>query len=453
MQTIKKKARVSSLFAWQWILAWPLARSVSPWRSHVEFDIADLQGALDRDEMVPSFQPLVGLHTGRLTGFEVLARWQHPELGPILPANFISLAEESGLIARLMCQVSSKAMLAGTVLRDPLLLSINVSPFQMRDLSLIQDIGDLASQAGFSPERLMIEITESALLTDMHRAQTIAKELKAMGCKLALDDFGTGYSSLAHLQSLPFDELKVDRSFVSVMTDTRESRKIVASIVGLAHSLGLATVGEGVETDVQADMLLWLGCEQGQGWLYGRPVLAHQIAPIIAAPPRMISAHATSPGDAWAASALDALPTQRLAQLRAVYDNAPVGLCFIDHNLRYVSINKRLAQMHNSPAADHIGKSVQEILPAMFPLLEPYLRRALAGEAISEVEVATAPAEGLHAGRILRLFYHPAWDEADEVIGISIAVEDITERKQIEAALQERLALQHPLTDLSHQVS
>ena len=403
----------------------------------VDFDIRDLQGAIDQDEIVPSFQPLVGLHSGRLTGFEVLARWQHPELGPILPPNFISLAESSGLISKLMFQVSSKAMRQSLLLRDPLLLSINVSPVQMRDLSLIYEIGEVASQTGFSPHRLMVEITESALLTDMGRAQTIAKELKAMGCKLALDDFGTGYSSLAHLQSLPFDELKVDRSFVSVMTTTRESRKIVASILGLAHSLGLATVGEGVETEEQADMLLWLGCEQGQGWLYGRPALGDKLPQIISASPRRSTLRNSSPGDGWATSVLEAMPTQRLAQLQATYESAPVGLCFLDRKLRYVSMNERLAEINALPVAAHIGRTTEELFPELYPLVEAHLLSALAGKAVLDAEVNAPPRAGIDAGRILRFFYQPAWDEADEVIGLSVAVEDITERRQIEAALQE----------------
>jgi PAS domain S-box-containing protein len=417
----------------------------------VDFDIRDLQRAIDRDELVPCFQPLVGLHTGRLTGFEVLARWQHPHLGPILPSNFISLAEGSGLIAKLMHQVSCKAMFSAKILAEPLMLSLNISPHQMRDLGLIKVIGEIANAAGFPLQRLMVEITESALLTDIGRARTIAKELKAMGCKLALDDFGTGYSSLNHLQSLPFDELKVDRSFVSVMTTTRESRKIVASIVGLAHSLGLASVGEGVETEEQADMLLWLGCEQGQGWLYGRPVLADRLAEFIAAPPRSISPRTTSPGEGWATSALEALPVQRLAQLQAIYDSAPVGLCFLDRQLRYVSMNQRLAEMNDIPLAAHIGRPASEMFPDLFAMVEPDLLRALAGKATSDVEIAAPPRENLDAGRTLKLYFHPAWDEADEVIGVSVAIEDITERKQIEAALQESADHLHHLSVTNQQ--
>jgi EAL domain-containing protein (putative c-di-GMP-specific phosphodiesterase class I) len=198
--------------------------------------------ALDRNEVIPFFQPIVELRTGQLTGFEVLARWQHAEYGPVLPDNFISLAETHGLIDALTQQVFRKAFHAALLLPEPLTLSVNVSPVQMENSSLPFAIRELAEEAGFPLERLIVEVTETALLKDPTQVQKIAGKLKAMGCRLALDDFGTGYSSLRHLQTLPFDELKIDRSFVSEMTKKRDSRKIVAAIVGLGQSLGLATV-------------------------------------------------------------------------------------------------------------------------------------------------------------------------------------------------------------------
>jgi EAL domain-containing protein (putative c-di-GMP-specific phosphodiesterase class I) len=140
------------------------------------------------------------------------------------------------------------------------------------------------------------------------RARKIACELKAIGCRLALDDFGRGYSSLRYLQALPFDELKIDRSFVKSMTNTRESRKIVAAIVGLGHSLELITVAEGVETKVQAEMLLRLGCQLGQGWLYGKPSIADTIPSVVAAKPRGVSSCSSRPEDGMGTSSLEAPP-------------------------------------------------------------------------------------------------------------------------------------------------
>jgi PAS domain S-box-containing protein len=400
-------------------------------------DFADVKSALEQNAIVACFQPLVELRAGRLAGFEVLARWQHPQLGLVLPENFISVAEENGLVGQLMLQVLRKAFMSAPFLPEPLVLAVNVSPLQLHDPKLPGQIREAAAEAGFPLERLTIEITESALVNNLERAKKIVGELKAMGCKLALDDFGTGYSSLLHLQALPFDQLKVDASFVKSMTNTRESRKIVAAVVGLGHSLGLSTVAEGVETAEQADMLLRLGCELGQGWLYGRAVTVDRIPDIVAASPRPLSTRLSIHGDGLAVSSLEAMPAQRLPQLQAIYDGAPVGLCFLDRNLRYVSLNRRLADMNGAPVADHLGRTVQEMIPKMFPLVEPYLRRTLQGEAIADVEASRPANKPGEAARTNLVFYQPALDEAGEVIGVSVAVMDITERKRAEGALRE----------------
>jgi PAS domain S-box-containing protein len=399
-------------------------------------ELIDLRRTLESDEVIPCFQPIVEFKTGRLAGFEVLARWQHPQHGPILPQNFISLAEQNGLIGQLMRQVLRRAFLSAPVLGETLGLSVNVSPIQLRDLSLPAQIREEAEFAGFPLTRLTVEITESAFLDNLERAKKITGELKTIGCTLALDDFGTGYSSLRHLQQLPFDDLKIDRAFVASMTSTRDSRKIVAAIVGLGHSLGLKTVAEGVETEEQAEILLWLGCELGQGWLYGRPVPADALPALVRALPHATPVVLTAPGDGWAVSGLEAMPTQRLAQLQAIYDGAPVGLCFLDRNLRYVSLNKKLADMNGAPVASHLGRSVKEMFPLWYPNYEPYLLRALKGESIADVEImrqATKPGE---PDQTALASYQPAWDESDEVIGVSIAVMDITARKQAEGELE-----------------
>ena len=414
-------------------------------------ELSDLHVALEKDQLVPCFQPLVDLRSGKLTGFEVLARWQHPALGLILPRNFISLAEESELVGALTQQIFRKAFLSGPYLRQPLTLSMNISPIQMRHLGLPGQVREAAESSGFPLNRVIIEITESSFLDNLERAEKIASELKEMGCKLALDDFGTGYSSLRHLQILRFDELKVDQSFVNAMTTSRESRKIVAAIIGLGHSLGLITVAEGVETEEQADMLLCLGCEIGQGWLYGHPVPASELPASIAVPDHAKSVF-TSPGDGWAVSSLEALPTQRLAQLQAIYDGAPVGLCFLDRNFRYVSLNRKLAEMNGASVESHIGKTVAEKFPLAFALYEPYLKRALQGEAMEGIEIVR-PGDGAEdPDRTLLASYQPAWDEADEVIGISVAEVDITENKRTEEALRESDERQRHLAELSHQV-
>lgn len=398
-------------------------------------DINDVIRALENNEVVPTFQPIVELRTGRLTGFEVLARWQHPEHGLILPSNFISLAEKNGLIGEMTQQVFRKAFSALPLLPDPLTLSVNVSPIQLQYLSLPRQIQEAAKEVDFPLHRLRIEITESALVNNIERAQTIASELKAMGCKLALDDFGTGYSSLFHLQLMPFDKLKVDRSFVSSMIEKRDSRKIVAAVVGLGQALGLTTVAEGVETQEQAEMLLLLGCDKGQGWLYGKPMLAEFIPAMIAASDQRIAANSLARTSS-SANSLEASPINRLSQLQAIYDGAPIGLCFIDTNQRYVSINQRFADMNGHFVSEHIGRTVQEIIPEVYPTIEQYILRALNGESIQDVEYYRPSYWDEGKEVIILASYQPAFDEANEVIGISIIAVDVTERKRVEHAIE-----------------
>jgi EAL domain-containing protein (putative c-di-GMP-specific phosphodiesterase class I) len=392
----------------------------------MEITSGDVLRALELDQVVPVFQPIVETRTGGLVGFEVLARWQHAEDGLILPRNFISLVEEYGLINMLTEQVFRKAFRSASLLPAPLYLSVNISPIQLRDLNLPSRIRQLAEEGGFPLKRLTVEITESALMADLEAAGTIARQLKAMGCRLALDDFGTGFSCLSHLQGLPFDVLKIDRSFVHSMTRTRESRKIVAAIAGLAQSLCLDAVAEGIETEEQAEILLRLGCKLGQGWLYGRPLAADRIPEMIAADPISVRATATQVGDSSCIPELESLPTLQLAQLQAIYDGAPVGLSFLDQKLRYVSINQRLATMNGNSVGEHIGRSMQEMYPEWFACYEPYLRRALNGEAITGVEIIKPGSKAMDWPMRTLVSYQPVRDEAEEVIGVSVSVVNLS---------------------------
>ena len=401
-------------------------------------DLATVRKALDNNELEPRFQPIVELNSGKLSGFEVLARWRHPELGWILPDNFITLAEEDGLIGKLMRQILPKAFQSAPAMPAPLMLSVNVSPSQLRDMTLPGQIREAAAATTFPLNRLIIEITESGLIDNLEMAGWIAREIKSMGCRLALDDFGTGYSSLFHLQALPFDELKIDRSFVSSMNATRDSRKIVAAIIGLGHSLGLTTVAEGVETEAQAQMLLRLGCRLGQGWLYGRPLTADLIPQMVSSVP-----HATLREPMLrritdrSISNLEALPAQRLAQLQAIYDAVPVGLCFLDRDQRYVSINRRLAELNGISVDDHFGRTPAEITPVPYTKIGPYILRALKGEATQEVEISKPGSTPEEPATTMICSYQPAFDEEGEVIGVLVAVTDISERKRVEEALRE----------------
>jgi PAS domain S-box-containing protein len=417
----------------------------------MQVDLGDVRKALEQEELVPCFQPIVCLRTGCLAGFEVLARWQHPEHGLILPENFISLAEQNGLIEVLSRQILRKSLLTRQLVPDPLVLAVNFSPLQLLDPNLPSLIREVAQETEFPLHRLMIEVTETALVNNLKQAQAVAGQLKAMGCRLALDDFGTGYSSLHHLQALPFGELKIDHSFIETMTTQVESRKIVAAVVGLGASLNMITVAEGVETEQQAGMLLWLDCEMAQGWLFGRPLPADKIPEMVSAAPRTFS-HALSSLVSERISGLEALPAQRLAQLQAIYNGAPVGLCFLDRNLRYVSLNQRLADLNGAPVAAHIGRKVSEMIPAFFPVVEPYIWRAMKGETISEVEVTKPPAKPGDPPTTLLLNYQPAFDEAHEVIGVSVAIVDISQRKNAELSLHEIQEHYHHLVELNPQI-
>jgi PAS domain S-box-containing protein len=415
-------------------------------------DANTLRRAIENSEIVPFFQPLVELRTGRLRGFEVLARWKHPHRGLVLPDDFIPLAEKTGLNGLLTGNLLRSVFAAAKCIPEPLSLSVNVSLTQLTDRNLPRNICFAAKEADFPLTRLILEITEGALVANTEYVYFIANELKEQGSRLALDDFGTGYSSLRHLQALPFDELKIDASFVRSMTHARDTRKIAAAIIGLGNSLDLVTVAEGVEDRAHAEMLLWLGCEVGQGWLYGRAMPAEELPSLLAAKFFTPSADSTSKSTDPNPLRLEALPTLRLAQLHAIYDGVPVGLCFLDRNLRYVSVNQRLAIINNIPVALHLGRTVAEVSPHLYLQLECFLHRALAGEATMGIEVRGPNHKQPGLLMTFLISFQPARDEADEVIGVSVSVVDITPRKQAEDALIESEDHYRHTVELSPQI-
>ena len=396
---------------------------------------ADLRTALLHGEIQPFYQPLVNLSSGATAGFEILARWKHPAGGITSPADFIPVAESSGLICELTRQLLQKAFHTAAQIPADFGLSVNIAPVQLQDRSLPSTIRALAESFKFALSRLTVEITETALLKNQEIVRRTAAELKAMGIKLALDDFGTGYSNLKHLQALDFDELKVDRSFVRTITTERESRKIVSAVIGLGRSLGMRTVAEGVEDQSQADMLLCLGCDVGQGWLYGKAAPAKILER--RSPPRLRPAYGKAEAYSNPILCLEASPTQGHAQLQAIYDGAPVGLCFLDCNMRYVNLNRRLAEMNGVPVQAHLGHTVAEMAPGVYAQAGSHMRQALAGVPVQGFEF-TVPASSPSAPpRTLLASYQPARDEGDDVIGISVMVFDISDRKRAEEALRE----------------
>ena len=234
----------------------------------------DLRAAIPRNEVVPFFEQQVDLTTGRLAGFEVLARWDHPVRGLVPPEQFVAAAEEAGLISDLSLSVMRQAFQIARDWHPSLTLSFNISPVQLRDAWAAQKIIKTLTETGFPAHRLEIEITENALFTNLALAQTIVGSLKNQGVRIALDDFGTGYSSLAHLRALPFDRIKVDRSFVLSVTEKPESAAIVNAISRLGESLNLPVTAEGIEDAEAEARLRAMGCSHGQGYLYGRPMNA-----------------------------------------------------------------------------------------------------------------------------------------------------------------------------------
>ncbi|HEY0447020.1 MAG TPA: EAL domain-containing protein [Allosphingosinicella sp.] len=243
---------------------------------------AGIRAGIPRGEFIPYYEQQIDLLTGHLRGFEVLARWNHPEEGIIEPTDFISVAEATGLISDLSMSVIRQALLEAKGWDEKVSIAVNISPVQLKDPLLAQRILHLLTETGFPAQRLEIEITESSLFENLELAKTTVESFKNQGIRIALDDFGTGYSSLAHLQALPFDRIKIDRSFVASMRASPESSAIVSAIAKLGATLGLPVTAEGIEDNASRKILHRLGCSDAQGWLYGRPMPVEEARKLLA---------------------------------------------------------------------------------------------------------------------------------------------------------------------------
>ncbi len=248
---------------------------------------------LDHEQFVPYFEPQVDLATGVIIGFEVLARWQHPLSGIISPDRFISVAEDMNLIGRLSEQVFRAALLESRDWDPHIKISVNMSPTQLADGWLAERVLRLLTETGFPAERLVVEITETSLFADVEMARSIVSSLKNQGVRIALDDFGTGYSSLAHLRELPFDMIKIDRSFVTDIYDNPENAAIIRAVTTLASGLRVPVIAEGIECEAAHGAVLKLNCTFGQGWYFGKAMPGEQAAQLLAPAP-LLDAGATA---------------------------------------------------------------------------------------------------------------------------------------------------------------
>jgi EAL domain-containing protein (putative c-di-GMP-specific phosphodiesterase class I) len=243
---------------------------------------ADMRLGLAENRFVPFFQPLVDIGSGELKGFEVLARWQHPTRGIVEPEEFIPLAENVGLISELSLAVMRTALIAAKDWPDHLTIAVNVSPVQFKDPILAQRLLKLVKETGFPCQRLELEITECAIMDDAASALATITSLKNQGIRISLDDFGTGYASLSQLRALPFDRIKIDRTFIGALLGDEQSNAIVHSIVTLGKSLRLPITAEGIETSQIYARVRELGCTDAQGWLFGKAMSIGDVEGILA---------------------------------------------------------------------------------------------------------------------------------------------------------------------------
>jgi EAL domain-containing protein (putative c-di-GMP-specific phosphodiesterase class I) len=236
---------------------------------------ADLHAALERNEFCLHFQPQVNLHSGRLIGMESLVRWQHPTRGLLPPSLFIDVAEESGMIHALSRWVLEEACRQNAAWQQQGLprrrVAVNISSVNLKQGDLDAVVGDVLSRTKLAAKYLELEVTETLLLQDEHVALAMPA-LRKMGVSLSIDDFGTGYSSLNYLRRLPVEKLKIDQSFVQGLLECQDDAIIASAIIDLGHALGHTVIAEGVETEEQLAYLRGRGCDEGQGFLFGRPV-------------------------------------------------------------------------------------------------------------------------------------------------------------------------------------
>jgi diguanylate cyclase (GGDEF)-like protein len=246
---------------------------------------SDLRRAVANNEFVTYYQPFVNFASGQVVGMEALVRWRHPQLGILLPAEFIAVAEDTGLVVELSNWVMRSACAQTRRWQDkghgPLRIAVNISARHLRQEKFLEQVSDILDQSGLDASCLELELTETSMMQNAESGSKLLAQLRELGVKIAIDDFGTGYSSLSYLKRLPIDTVKLDRSFVTGATRDPDDAALVMAIVTLAHNLRLRVVAEGVETEEQLAFLRLLRCDEGQGYLFGKPSPADLFEPLI----------------------------------------------------------------------------------------------------------------------------------------------------------------------------
>ena len=231
----------------------------------------ELRHAIDRQELSLVYQPQTNIKSGEIVGFEALLRWSHSTRGEIPPGTFIPIAEECGMILQIGEWVLRAACREAASWPQPLTMAINVSAMQLHNADFAHLVHDVLFQTGLSPQRLELEVTETALIRDLVRALSTLRQLKSLGVRIAMDDFGTGYSSLSNLRAFPFDKIKIDGSFIKSVNSSEQAATIVRAVLGLGRGLGLPVLAEGVETSGELEFLADELCDEAQGYLLGYP--------------------------------------------------------------------------------------------------------------------------------------------------------------------------------------
>jgi predicted signal transduction protein with EAL and GGDEF domain len=246
-----------------------------------------LRVALKAEQLELAYQPQFDLRHGNISGVEALLRWRHPELGDIAPSEFVSVAEETGLIREIGAWVLHRACATAAAWPPEVRIAVNLSPVQFKQgRRLTETVAAALAESGLDPRRLELEITESVLLFQMHGALKTLHGLRDLGVRICMDDFGTGYSSLSYLRAFPFDRIKIDRTFVQDLELSTDGSAIIAAVVGLGRTLGMSITAEGVETPEQLRLVKRQGCDEAQGFLLSRPVSCAAVSALLDAASR-----------------------------------------------------------------------------------------------------------------------------------------------------------------------